>query len=330
MDVEIILDKLEEFGYVRQHKRAGNYMRVYCPFHNDGNERRPSCGVLLVEEFRNGVRYPEGWWHCFTCGFAGTMLEAVSEILKIESVTQTSSQWIAENIPGYVEEKEFDRLIPENIVDVLENKLAISHIQSLLNEKPKYVPEEELQSYRYTVPYMYERKLTDDVIEKFDVGVDLHWIPPGRVREVPCITFPVRDECGNTLFICRRSIEGKLFNYPQGVTKPVYGIDVVPKGCKSVIICESCFNALTCYVYGYIAVALLGTGNAYQISQLRRLGVEEFVICMDGDDAGKRASSKLKRQLQDVAIIWTVPMPADKDVNDCTKEEFDHYYSLRE
>lgn len=54
-------------------------------------------------------------------------------------------------------------------------------------------------------------------------------------------------------------------------------------------------NALTCWKWGYPSVALLGTGNSYQMQQLRELGVSEYVICMDGDDAGKRATSKIKK-----------------------------------
>ncbi len=170
---------------------------------------------------------------------------------------------------------------------------------------------------------MYERKLTDEIIDKFDVGFDAEFIPPGRKKPLPCITIPVRDSTGNTLFFCRRSIEGKFFHYPTGVTKPVFGIDMIPPNTSTVIVCESCINALTCWVYGYPAVALMGTGNSYQMSQLQRLGVKEYIICMDGDDAGKRSTEKLKKHLSSIAIVYTVNMIPGKDVNDCTKEEFE-------
>ena len=146
---------------------------------------------------------------------------------------------------------------------------------------------------------------------------------------MPCITFPVRDAEGRTLFFCRRSVEGKLYNYPNGVTKPVYGLDMIPADCKSVIICESIINALTLWVWGYVAVALMGTGNQYQLTQLKRLGVREFVLCMDGDEAGRKANSKLKNALKQVAIVSTVDMPDGKDVNDLDKSDFDNLYELR-
>ena len=200
----------------------------------------------------------------------------------------------------------------------------------MLAAKKKYVSEDELASYRFTVPYMYERRLTDEVIEKYDVGFDDNFIPPGRKKPLPCVTFPVRDETGGTLFFCRRSIEGKFFNYPEGVDKPVYGLYELPKNCEEVIICESVFNALTCVVYGKNAVALLGTGNAKQIEQLRRLQVRSYVIALDNDEAGHKGAKKLKKALSNSGFVWEMTMPEGKDVNDCDYETFMQCYNNKE
>ncbi len=326
VDVYAVLNKLESEGFIRTHKRVGNYMQIFCPFHNDGNEKKPSCGVLLYEEVRAGRKYPAGWFHCFTCGFAHTLPEAITELLKLRHISQSGMDWLVKNIPGFDPDSsdDFELLIPSDVMDTINEQYAVSYIQSLTKPEQQYVSEKELASYRFTVPYMYERKLTDEIIEKFDVGYDANWIAPGRKKPTPCITFPVRDIDGNTLFLCRRSIQGKFFNYPTGVTKPVYGLYELPKNCKSVVICESCFNALTCWVYGKPAVALLGTGNSYQIQQLKELGVHEFILAFDPDEAGRKATEKLKRALRGVAIVWSyVGIPIGKDLNDLSKEEFE-------
>jgi hypothetical protein len=331
MDVRAILDRLESAKLVRLNKVSGDYMTCYCPFHSSGNEKKPSCGVLLVDQWRNGQHYPEGWWHCFSCGYVNDMASALTDILKNHSISKSGLDWLKENIPGFDVSADLDLLVPDTLIQDLSNQFAINYLKAAQNAPAwPIVSEGELASYRFIVPYMYERHLTDAVIEQFDVGYDANWIPPGRSKPVPCITIPVRDKEGRTLFLCRRSIQGKMYNYPEGVTKPVFGVDMIPPRCKSLIICESAINALTCWTWGYPAVALLGTGNAYQLQQLRELGVPEFVLCMDGDDAGSRAAAKLKRQLSDVAIIWTVRFPPGKDVNDVTKEEFDKLYSERE
>ena len=55
---------------------------------------------------------------------------------------------------------------------------------------------------------MYKRRSTDEIIEKFDVGFDNHFELKdkfGKVKSVlRCLTFPVRDINGNTLFIAEK------------------------------------------------------------------------------------------------------------------------------
>lgn len=324
MDVERILRKLEELEYVRLSKITGDYYTVYCPFHKDGKERKPSCGVLLRDQYRNGQKYPAGFWHCFTCGAAKTMVDAVTEILKSRHVSKSGLDWLKENIDGFEPESDFESLIPDDLMVNVNEKFAVSYIQNIVNPAPiSYISEEELARYRFTVPYMYSRGLTDELIDLYDIGFDANHVPPNRKKPLPCVTFPVRDIQGNTLFFCRRSIEGKYFNYPEGVTKPVYGLYELDKSAKRVVIAESCFNALTARKYGDQAVALLGTGNSYQIKQLRELGVKEFITAFDPDEAGQRATQKLKKALKDVAIVWSFEgIPQGKDINDLTYEEY--------
>lgn len=330
MEVEAVIDALAQFGYVRPKRISGSYYQICCPFHNNGDERRPSCGVLLKDEFRNGTLYKKGWFHCFACGYTGNLKQSVEKILRERNVSQNAADWIAQAIPGFEFDADVDPLVPEDTMEQITNRFAIDYLQRMQNlPSQSYISEEELASYRYTVPYMYERKLTDSVIAAYDIGYDSNWTPPGKSNKVPCITIPVRDKQGRTLFFCRRSIEGKLYNYPRDVVKPVFGLDMISPGTKSVIICESCINALTAVVYGYSAVALMGTGNSYQVQQLKELGVSEFVICCDGDDAGRKATRRLQKQLQSVAIVWAISMPDGKDLNDCSKEEFDKLYQDR-
>ena len=270
--------------------------------------------------------------NCFSCGWAKSLPDTITEILKIKHISQSGLDWLKENIPDFDGEVgEFDYLIPTELAQTLQSKYAVEYIAAQLQKQSgNYVSEEELASYRLIVPYMYQRGLTDEIIEKYDIGYDANFIPPGRKKPLPCITFPVKDIKGNVLFLCRRSVEGKFFHYPQGVEKSVYGLYELPQGVKSVVVAESCFNALTSTIYGYPAVALLGTGTSYEISQLKRLGVQEFVLCLDGDEAGQKGMEKLKKALRSVALVWTIKMPADKDINDCTKEEFDRFYATRE
>jgi len=332
IDPESVIRKVGEMGLIDTIRPVGDWYMCRCPIHNNGQERKPSCGISLHEQFRNGKRYPALQLHCFSCNYSGSLADALTEVLKRKGVGKSGFDWLKENIPGFEEENvDFDYLLPQELSSSLQSAYAIDYINSrIISEFNNFVPEEELASYRLTVPYMYQRGLTDEIIEKYDIGYDANFIPPGRKKPLPCITFPVKDQQGRTLFLCRRSVQGKFFHYPQGVEKSVYGLYELPKDVTSVLICESCLNALKAIRFGYNAVALLGTGTTYEIEQLKRLGVQEFVLCLDGDDAGKRGTAKLKKALKSVAIVWTIQMPPDKDVNDCTKEEFDALYATRE
>ena len=329
MDIVSAVEILAQHNIIRTNRIIGNYYSIYCPFHNNGNERKASCGVLLHDEYKNGQFYKAGWFHCFTCGHAKSFVDSVDLIFQNNNMPVTGREWLAQNVPDFEEDSELDNLLPTDFMDQIMDRYALQYIKQQTQPAVQYVSEEELASYRFVVPYMYERKLTNEIIAEYDVGYDGNWIPEGRKKPVPCITFPVHDRDGNTLFICRRSIQGKIFHYPKGVAKSMFGIDKIPQGTTSVIVCESCFNALTAVRYGYSAVATLGTGTAHEIQQLKELGVREFVLCFDGDEAGRRATKKFRNALKSVAIVWSIDMPDDKDLNDCTEEEFAELYSKR-
>jgi hypothetical protein len=171
-----------------------------------------------------------------------------------------------------------------------------------------FVSEEELDSYRYIHPYMYERGLTDEIISDFDIGYDIH---------TNCITFPVADISGKVVFVARRSVATKFFKYPEDVKKPVYAADkVLQKSCKKVVITESFFNALTCWRYGIPAVSLMGLGTDYQMDILRNLPVRHYVLGLDPDSAGNRAARKIYDALSCVKLVTRYDIPEGYDIND--------------
>ena len=180
-----------------------------------------------------------------------------------------------------------------------------------------YIAEEELDKYRYTHQYMYKRGLTDDVIELFDVGYD---------EETNCITFPIRDKKGNCLFVARRSVRTKWFNYPAGAEKPLYGLyeyySMVPEVSDTVIVTESMLDALSFWTVGKYAVALNGLGNELQFKQLRELPCRKIILATDMDERGLAARKRIRMNMQNTKIITEYIFPKGrKDANECTKEE---------
>lgn len=286
-----------------------NNIQFNCPIHSGGMEARPSCGILTSD--KNGV--PAGTVHCFSCGYIATLDEMVSHCFGYDDMGLFGRQWLAKNF------------LTVAIADRKSIKLDISRKQT--PKAQTYITEKELEKYRYYHPYMYKRKLTDEIIERFDVGYDDCFSLVdrfGNAKNLRCITFPVRDITGGTLFIARRSIDTKLFHYPEGVEKPVYGVYELPQAVDEIIVCESVIDALTCYVYGRPAVALLGLGSATQYEQLKKLNCRKYITAFDGDKAGASATIKFKRAMSKYKLVAEFEMPKGKDINDLTQSEFDN------
>jgi DNA primase len=308
--------QLELNGILRfaEFKVGPRNIQFNCPIHNDGQERKPSCGISTV----NKEEVPAGTVHCFTCGYTASLEQMISDCFGKDDDGAFGKEWLIKN---------FLTISIENRKDI------ILDLERGNNRKTtSYVSEEELDSYRYYHPYMYKRRLTDEVIEQFDVGYDDHFELKdkfGKVKSVlRCLTFPVRDINGNTLFIARRSVDIKFFHYPEGVDKPIYGLYELPKDANEIIVCESVLNTLTCYTYGKPSVALLGLGTEYQYDQLRKLPCRKIITALDPDGAGYRATERLKKALKGNKLVTSYVLPEGKDVNDLEKEEFENLEEL--
>lgn len=299
------IDKFREF------KPGTSNIQFSCPIHNDGQESKPSCGITTV----NKEKVPSGTVHCFTCGYTESLEVMISHCFGKDDLGRFGRDWLVKNFLTIEVEQRKKMEFPMNRNTAKAKKII------------KYISEDELDKYRYIHPYMYKRGLTDEVIERFDIGYDPHFVlanNKGANGILRCLTFPVRDKTGNTLFIARRSVDIKLFHYPDGVDKPVYGLYELPDILDEVIICESFLNALTCYVHGKVGVALMGLGTEAQYEQLKRINCRKFITALDPDKAGAAATQKLKKALAGKKLVTSYKVPDKRDINDLTKEEFDN------
>lgn len=288
--------------YFQKIKKTSNGVLTNCWYHGNGQEKKPSMGI------RN-----DGLIHCFTCNTVTTLDEMISNCFGHFDNGKFGLNWLTKHFKyGDIEEIE---LLPSLVT---------------IKKSTQYVSEEELSKYRYYHPYMYKRGLTDELIDMFDIGYDANFKLKENANIVPCITFPIRNKQGKTLFVARRSVEGKMFHYPADVDKPVYGIYELFKytdlnnpnyRLPKLIVCESMFNAITCWKYGVPAVALLGTGTNEQYKVINRLPVEHIYLGFDPDDAGLKATQKFIKNVKR-SNIHIYKIPNGKDLNDLTEEEF--------
>lgn len=281
---DCLLAGMDLFHRFRQ-SGSDNIMTT-CPFHKGGQERKPSFGISKVD----------GVCHCFACGWTGSFTEMISVVFGYEDNGSYGEKWLSRNFLS---------------LSVEMRKPLNLQLSRGVSQRVQRVPgftEKELDSYRYIHPYMYERGLTDEIIEEFDIGYD---------ARSSAITFPCYYADGFPAFIARRSVKTKYFNYPEDVEKPVYAADrFYRQQYEFAVICESVFNALTCWKWGLPAVALLGTGAQEQYSILRNMPVRKFILGLDPDEAGRKGSAKLRQQLEGSKIITEFDIPEGYDIND--------------
>lgn len=308
-DTQSVLDMLKfdlaQHGVDRFHifRNNGDNIQTNCPFHKNGQERKPSFGV-------NGEIDK---CHCFSCGWAGTIEEMISELYGYQDEGKFGKRWLI---------KRFNTIEIETRPNIMKgfnernnrlNDRNINRLDNLNNNSVDntYISDEELDKYRYIHPYMYERGLTDEIIERFDIGYD---------RERKEITFPVRDIEGRCVFVAGRSVKSKFFRLPKGMDKPVYQAYKFTTGkYKECYLVESFLNCLTCWKYNKPAMAMIGTGNQKQYEILNRLPVREYILAFDPDEAGRKAAERFRKNVHG-KIIKELVYTDNRDINDLQEE----------
>lgn len=302
-------------------KETDTDIMVSCPYHKNGQERKPSAGI----------RKSDGMFHCFACGETHTLDEVVSYCLGYTNDVfgVHGKQWLLKNFVSISLEERKDVKL-----DLSRNRNTTININNR-----EFVTDEELDKYRYYHSYWTKRGIiNEDIIELFDLGYD---------KETDCITFPVRDKYGNCLFVARRSVNTKYFNYPAKSEKPLYGeyeyLQVVNNAikidnmrgrgsCKSallnvakeIFVCESMIDAILLWQSGRYAVALNGTGSKEQLEMLSKLPCRKLVLATDNDDAGYEARKRIRRYITNKIITEIEFPPNRKDIGECTKEEIEN------
>lgn len=175
--------------------------------------------------------------------------------------------------------------------------------------------ESELKYYRQYHPYLTQRGISENTANIYDIGFD-------SVNNQ--ITFPIRDKDKNCLGIGRRDIYKKMYRYPEGMVKPLYGVYELPRHINYLYIVEGPFNLWSLYEYSQPGVALLGTGTGNQYKQLLDIQCNGYILALDPDDAGRKGINKLSNFLyqNNKTNILVPELPENKDINDLVPQEF--------
>lgn len=285
----------------RDPRESGDNIQIQCPYHSNGQERKPSAGI----------RKSDGIFHCFSCGETHTFSDVVSYCFGHDDNGAYGRRWLLTHIPNHAK------------------AVGKSHYREHKEEEVlnKFVSEEELDSYRWNHPYWTKRGIVNDsIIELFDLGYD---------KKTQCITFPVRDKCGNCEFVAKRSVNTKFFQYPSGVSKPLYGLYELEiamnlgEDIHEIIVCESMIDCILLWQSNHYAVALNGLGNNRQFKQLQELPFKNLILATDNDKAGKDARKRIRQNVSNKLMSEIVFPKGIKDIGECSREQIDNILDWR-
>ena len=269
---------------------------ITCPVHKDGMERNPSCQVYTKRDNEN-VEY--GKCHCFTCGWTGGLYDLVNACFD-EKDPEFGKEWLLERFG--VTYSENIRYLPEINIRQKVKKVDV-------------IDENLLQNYNFYHPYMWERKLSKEVVDMFKVGYN---------PRTQMLSFPIWDEYNRLVLITYRSVIDKRFYIEEDKDKPIYLYNFIKYwGITTVYVVESQINALTLWSWGYPAIALIGNGSKEQMEILNRSAIRNYILCFDGDEAGDKGIIRFLKNIRNDVLVSQKIIPRGKDVNDLSKEEFD-------
>jgi len=292
-------DIVDIVGHYLPLKKSGANFVCVCPFHDDKN---PSMSVSPSR----------GIFHCFSCKAGGDAIKFVMDYEKLSYPEAVEKIAGLQNFTlNYVRGGEPAK---EN-KHILEN--ANAFYRSLLYKTPA------------AVEYLYSRGITDELIDKFELGfapesaqtirlLQNEQIEPKEALEVGIvkqnengiyasfinrITFPIYTHAGRLVGFGGRTISGnpaKYVNSPQSAvfdkSTLFYGYHLAKREIFSknqIIITEGYMDVIMLHKAGFDnVVAVLGTALTTKHLPLLKRGEISVILCFDGDDAGINAATK--------------------------------------
>ena len=194
-------------GLLKEIKNTGSDLMCTCPFHANGKEHNPSCGVLLQQKVTKDKTYEAGTVHCYTCGYTADLPQFVADLLGMSSPVE-GFKWLVNQYNYQTEERELPDLDMYRgstaKSSVLEESLVKQYTQNLLQSEE-------------ACRYLHKRRIANWVLEAYELGFD---------PEDKTVLFPVRGMDGKVIFYKGRSIAGKHFYNAKEVDKTsvVFGL----------------------------------------------------------------------------------------------------------
>lgn len=325
-DIETVIS-----SYV-QLKRHGKILVGLCPFHSE------KTGSFTV--------YPDTQsFYCFGCGAGGDVIGFIRRIENLDYVEAVKllAERCGMTVPEDVREdrtallktkilemnREAARFFHEQLVNTPEGKDPLGYLlgRGLLPGTIKhfglgYAPAswDSLTKHLYSKGYAYEEMEAAQLARR---GRNGGYYDVFRDR----VMFPIIDLRGNVIAFGGRKRSGdgpKYYNSPEtpvfNKTKNLFALNFAKKekDLKYLIMCEGYMDVIAMHQAGFTnAVASLGTSLTTDQCKLASQYVSNVVLAYDNDDAGKKATNRAIKLLDEAGLRSKVlSIPKTPDVKD--------------
>lgn len=211
---------------------------------------------------------------------------------------------------------------PKQTVAVQEEKIKKPDLNSLVSYYHDRLTAE-------TRAYLYERGLSDSIIEAFQIGYD-DGVRFGFIENSGALgdyfqdryIFPIKNAEGKVVNIIGRAGDNKQPPYKNLPGNLVINPDVIFNeavigSSETVFLCEGIIDALTLIQANFPAVGLFGP-NSFKPGWADKFAGKHVFICFDNDEVGRIGRDQVARQISEkAAAVYFIDLPEGiKDVND--------------
>lgn len=326
-------------------ERAGNNFKARCPFHN---EKTPSFFVVPDKNI----------FHCFGCGKGGDIFTFVEEIEHCEFPEALTL--LAERAGVKLDKREakergkYDRLYAAlelatryfevnlrkdaEIVDYLLSRGLTK--ETIVQFRIGYARQE----WQGLTDRLHEAKVSDNELVETGLAIKKDRLFD-RFRNR--IMFPLADISGKIIGFSGRVFDprkgtdemAKYMNSPETALyhkgTMLYAFDKAKRSMRETNTCilvEGQFDVVLAHQAGSInTVALSGTGLTVEHCRLIKRFADTLVLCLDGDEAGLRASRRsVVLALSEGLAVSILPLPQGDDPASIIARSPDEWHALVE
>jgi DNA primase catalytic core len=276
--------------------------------------------------------------HCFSCGATIDIFTAASHL---ENMPASGAEWMTVTIPHLAELLEIDLQTGEPSPRDAEKLKLYKIAQDIANiiEDPAYHATEYLDERGWTNELETGGSINEDTLiaKLIELGWSANDITTSLMVRTSTkhffgedkVTFTIRDWRGRPTGVVSRSLSESGPKYINSTETLIYekrnallGIDKALKAAKhnGLYIVEGPGDRLQCLRLNVLNVAAI-CGTAFtpeHVVSLRMLGIKDVYLCLDWDEAGLLATTRIFDEVLKTAVglnFWVIEAPEDMGEN---------------